>query len=68
MWKDEDYWSARREHAWRLRAAGFTQHAIGLRLGVTRERVRQMAARVERLARLAEEHISELTAKRGDGA
>jgi DNA-directed RNA polymerase sigma subunit (sigma70/sigma32) len=56
MWRDEDYWSARREHAWRLRAEGLTQHAIGMRLGVTRERVRQMLARFERPARLAEEH------------
>jgi hypothetical protein len=44
-WRDQDYWSARREHAWLLRAGGLTLQAIGVRLGVTRERVRQMVAR-----------------------
>jgi hypothetical protein len=59
MWRDEDYWSARREHAVRLRAEGLTLSATGVRLGVTRERVRQMVARFERQARLAEEHFRE---------
>jgi len=47
---DDGYLSARREHAWRLRVGGLTLHAIGLRLGVSRERVRQLLSRWRREA------------------
>jgi DNA-directed RNA polymerase sigma subunit (sigma70/sigma32) len=46
---DPEVSEARREHAWRLRKDGLTYQEIGERLGVTRERVRQMVAKHERI-------------------
>jgi hypothetical protein len=37
-----DFYDARREHAWLLRAEGMELKTIGLRLGVSIERVRQL--------------------------
>lgn len=41
-----DFLAARREHAVRLRAAGLTLQGVGDRLGMTRERVRQILDKV----------------------
>jgi DNA-directed RNA polymerase sigma subunit (sigma70/sigma32) len=45
----KEYAAARREHAVLLRNKGMTLRAIGLRLGVSHERVRQMIKKFERL-------------------
>jgi hypothetical protein len=48
---DEDYRDARAEHMWLLRAEGLTYRAIGLRLGITGGRVRQVIERFGRRVR-----------------
>lgn len=45
---DHAYHRARREHAYRLRQEGLILHKIGERLGVQRERARQMILKHER--------------------
>jgi DNA-directed RNA polymerase sigma subunit (sigma70/sigma32) len=46
----DPFFKARNEHAWRLRTIDkLTLEKIGERLNVTRERVRQMVCKVERL-------------------
>lgn len=44
----EDWYQARRMHAWLLRAEGLTYREIGERLGLSRERVRSMIKRCGR--------------------
>jgi hypothetical protein len=53
---DDGYWSARNEHAWLLKAEGLTLREIGLRLGVSRERARQMIWHFGRRVRRAMKH------------
>jgi hypothetical protein len=40
--EDREYWLARQEHAWLLRAEGMSYAEIGRRLGVCRARPRGM--------------------------
>jgi hypothetical protein len=51
------YWRARREHAWLLRAEGFTLAKVGSYLGVVAPRAREMVLRHER--DLARERLRE---------
>jgi Sigma-70, region 4 len=57
--------AARHEHVWLLRAEGYSLNAIGARLDVTRERVRQMIHRYGRKVTRAIRHAS-FTIQRGD--
>ena len=48
----DPFWQARRDHAYLLRTKHkLTYAAIGKRLGVTRDRIRQMVAKRERQLR-----------------
>lgn len=51
------YYQARWEHAWRLRQEGLTLQGIGDRLGVTRERARQLVAQHDFSEAAREERI-----------
>ena len=53
MSKPDEYWVARWEHAWLLRAEGRTYREIGKALGVSIERARQMVWRFGECVTLA---------------
>jgi hypothetical protein len=47
-WDEIDYYAARREHMWLLRAEGLTFREIGMRNGVCGERAKQVVSKFGR--------------------